>query len=313
MSVQQAQKKSADAPKKDAATTEPEKTGPENDGAKPSNTPSLLDAQRKDVAPTEKKEGPEETKEEPKPKSSGLTNYEATLGKWLGPKLYKAVKKEITQAKLAKIADSGMKGALKALGKGIGDLADGDLKPGDVDKLVKALQAAYGKEAGKFVKAHPGVGNALNGFVDANPILIVTIGLLAAAGAIAADMDIPEFSTSIGLGAGFSAEVGAKLGSLQHLALDKIEAGLSYESKQLKAKWVGTYEDEDGFSTKMNLKYQASKETTIGAFGQWSEKDGAAAGLNLDYKPNDRLSVGAFGKYSEKNGASAGVGVKWRF
>lgn len=302
-----AQAQKSEDPAKKAAAVEPQQgSGPANDVARPSDTPSLLDAQRKDQAPTEAKE--------PEEKSAGLKNYEATLGKWLGPKLYKAVSKQITHEKMAKYADSGLKSALKALGKTMGDLSDGQMSDADVDLLVKALQKEYGTTAGKWVMEHgEGMTDALNGWVDANPELIVVIGLLAAAGAIAADMDIPAFSTSIGIKSGFSAEVGAKLGSLQNLALEKLEAGLSYKSKQLEAKWVGTYEDEKGFSTKMNLKYQASKNTSVGMFGQWSQEEGAAGGINLDYKKDDRFSFGAYGKMSEKNGAEVGVGVKWRF
>ncbi len=302
----QAQKKTEDAPKKEAATSEPTQAGPENAAATPSNTPSLLDAQRKQQAPTEKKE--------PEEKSSGLKNYEATLGKWLGPKLYNAISDQITLGKMSKYADSGMKSALKALGKTLGDLSEGQLSDADVNNLIKALQKEYGTVAGAWVKENGGgLTDALSGFVDANPEIIVAIGLLAAAGAIAADMDLPQFSTSIGVKGGFSVEVGAKLGSIQHLALEKIEAGLSYESKKLKAKWVGTFDDEDGYGTKMNLKYQAGKNTSVGMFGQWSEKDGGGGGINLDYKPNDNFSLGAFGKMSEKNGAEVGIGVKWRF
>lgn len=301
-----AQAQKSEDPAKKAADSEPEESGPANDVAKPSDTPSLLDAQRKDQSPAAAKE--------PEQKSAGLKNYEATLGKWLGPKLYKAVSKQITHDKMVKYANSGMKSALKALGKSVGDLADGQLSDSDVDKLVKALQAEYGSVAGDWVKENgEGLTDALNGFVDANPILIVTIGLLAAAGAIAADMDIPAFSTSIGIKSGFSAQIGAELGTLQNLALEKIEAGIKYESKKLDAKWVGIYEGDKGFSTKMNLKYQASKNTSVGMFGQWSEQDGAAGGINLDYKKDDRFSFGAYGKMSEKNGAEVGLGMKWRF
>ena len=302
MSVTQAQTKSEDAPKKAAATPETTQAGPENTAATPSNTPSLLASQREDKAP----------KEVPK-KSQGLSNYEATLGKWLGPKLYKAVSKELTQAKLAKIADGALKGGLKSLGTALGNL-DEDVDPAHVDKLVKALQKEFGTLAGDWVRENgSGLTSALNGFVDANPKLIVTIALLAAAGAVAADMKIPELSKKLGLGGGFSAELGVQLGSIQNIALEKIQAKLSFESKKLNATWVGAFDDEDGLSSKLNLRYQASEDTTIGAFGQWSEKDGAAGGINLDYKPNDRLSLGAYGKMSEKNGAEVGVGLKWSF
>jgi hypothetical protein len=301
MSLTKAEKSTGDAPKKAAAEKEAAPAGPQNAAASPSNTKSLLAAQREEQAPTAEK------------KSSGLSNYEATLGKWLGPKLYSAVKKELTQAKLAKIADSTMKGALKSLGNKVGEL-DSDVSPADVDALVKALQKEFGTVAGTWVKNQgAGLTSALNGFVDANPELIVTIALLAAAGAVAADMKLPELSKKLGLGAGFSAEAGVQLGTIQHLALKQIEAKLSYESKKLKAQWVGTFDDDDGLSTKFNLRYQAGKDTTLGAFGQWSEKEGAAGGVNLDYKPNDRLSIGAYGKMSEKKGAEAGVGIKWRF
>lgn len=301
MSVTQAQTKSEDAPKKAAATPETTQAGPENTAATPSNTPSLLASQREDKAP----------KEVPK-KSQGLSNYEATLGKWLGPKLYKAVSKELTQAKLAKIADGALKGGLKSLGTALGNL-DEDVDPAHVDKLVKALQKEFGTVAGDWVKANgSGMTDALNGFVDANPELIVLMALLATAGVIAADMKIPELSKKMGITDGVTAKVGVQLGTIQNIAVEKIEAQIAYESKKLTATWTGAFED-DKLSTGLDLKYKFSEHLTGGAGGKWDEEDGGSASLNLDYKKSENFSFGAYGKYSEKNGSEVGLGLKWKF
>ncbi len=288
--------------KKAAATEKQVFGGPANEPVRPSDTSSLLDKQLPVKAPQAA---------EPS-KSEGLRNYEKTLGTWLGPKLYKAVSKELTQDKLAKVANGAMKSGLKSLGSAVGNLDEG-ADPAHVDKLVQALQAEFGTAAGDWVKSNgDGLTDALNGWVDANPTIIVTLALLAAAGAVAADMDIPEFSKKMGLGGGFSAEVGVEIGSLRNIALEKIEAKIAYQSKKLTATWVGAFED-DKLSSKLDLKYKFSENLSGSAYGKYDEQDGMSGGVNLDYKKNDRFSFGAYGKHSEKNGSEVGVGIKWKF
>lgn len=244
--------------------------------------------------------------------ASGLANYESTLGKWLGSKLYAAVSDQLTLDKLAGYAESGLKGALGPLGDYIKD-ADADADPAQVDKAMAALKGALGKEASKFVKANgAGLQKALQGFVDASPELIVLIGLLAAAGAVAANMKIPELKAKLGITDGLDLELSAKIGKLRDITLEKIQAKLILEAGSLKATAVVAYEDED-MKARLDLRYGLTDDLDLTGSGTWDEEKGYGGRLGMEYKPNDRLSIGAHVGYDEDKGANAGVGVTLRF
>ena len=256
---------------------------------------------------------PEEKKPEPPAKkSAGLQNYEATLGKWLGGKLYGALSKELTLDKMAGHAESGIKSALGSFGDYIKE-ADGDVDPAQVDKAIAALKGALGKEAKGFVKAHgAGLTSALKGFADANPELIVLIALLAAAGAVAANMKIPELKTKLGITDGLDLELSAKLGKFQNLALEKLQAKLTLTAGTLKATALVAYDDEE-MKAKLGLKYGLRPGLDLSATGSWGEDEGFGARLGLDYKPTDGVKIGAHVGYDEDKGANAGVGVTINF
>jgi len=261
----------------------------------------------------EKKKEPGDAEAAGGGKPTGLANYEATLGKWLGSKLYAAVSKEITLDKMSGHADSAFASAVRSLG-GYVKGADKDVDPGQVDKAVAALLAQFGKEAGKFVQSEgAGLQGALAGWVDANPELIVTLALLAAAGAVAANMEIPELSQKIGLADGLDARVSVRLGKLRDITLEKIEAKLAYKAGQLSASFTGALEGGDQLSAGLGVGYEVNDKLDLNLRGTWSEKEGGGARLGLNYNPRKDLSIGAHVGYDEKTGANAGVGVTLRF
>ena len=244
-------------------------------------------------------------------KGAGLANYKATLGKWLGPKLYDAVSKQITQAKLAKYADSAVKGGLKSLANKLGSL-DASADPAAVDMFAQALVKQFGGVAGSWVASEgEGLTKALNGFVDANPVTIVTLALLAAAGAVAADVAVPQLKKSFNVSKGLDAELAIKLGTIRNLALEKIEAKIKYQSGKVSAVWTGEYED-DMFKTGLDLGYKATDKLDLGLHGRWDEDNGASASLDLKYQATDNLSFGANASMSGKD-KRVGIGMKWRF
>ena len=215
------------------AVASPEKTPPERE-----TTEAPAEAPASNAEEQEKLRGSEGTEE-------GLAKYQESLGTWLGGELYGAIAPHLTLESLAGYADEGLEAALKEAVQLLGDV------PGEVDEAaVKAfaetLSAHYGPLAGKWLEANgQGVTNAVAGWIDANPRLIVLIGLLAAGGAIAANLELPELKTKIGITDGLTAEIAAKVGRLRELALHEIKTQLAYESGPLVAA-VEVEKDEDG-------------------------------------------------------------------
>jgi len=244
--------------------------------------------------------------------AAGLANYEATLTKWLGGKLYKAVSKELTLAKLSAHAGSAVRSALGPLGDLLKD-ADPNADPAQVDRAVKALKKELGTAAASYAKANgKGLQRALQGFVDANPELIVLIGLLAAAGAVAANMKLPELKTTVGLTEGLDLRLSARLGKIQNIALEQIQAELKFRSGPVKASALVAYTEEE-MSAALKFRYGLGGGLDLTAAGQWSEEGGLGGKLGMEYKPNDRLSIGAHLGYDDDKGANAGVGLTYSF
>ena len=304
------------APRRDALQHKP--AGPLAEGRTPSNTGSLFQAQVASGSPQGVQfDGQEEKKEEVggggAGTASGLANYESTLGKWLGSKLYAAVSDQLTLDKLAGYAESGVGAALGPLADYIKS-ADGDVDPAVVDKAMKALEASLGKQAKNFVKAHgAGLQKALQGFVDASPELIVLLGLLAAAGAVAANMKIPDLSAKLKITDGLDARISARIGKLRDISLEKIEAKLTYNAGKLKATAAVAWEDEKGMSGSADFKYGLREDLDLSLKGTWSEEDGAGGRMGINYRPTDNVSIGAYGGYDERKGANAGIGVSISF
>lgn len=175
----------------------------------------------------------------------GLAAYQASLGTWLGGELYKAVAPHLTLESLSKYATEGLSEALKGsvdLLKGL----DGEVDNKAIAAFGKALAEKLGPLAGEWLeKDGQGLAAGLAGWVDANPRLVALIGLLAAAGAVAANMDIPEIKESIGITDELTADVSVKLGKLRQIALEQIKARLAYESGPLVAA-IEVSRDEKG-------------------------------------------------------------------
>jgi len=167
--------------------------------------------------------------------AEGLENYRAALGQWLGPELYKAVAPHVTLEAVSGYANSALMGTFSAL---LGELEKLDPANNEKDlaKFEAALKKEFGKTAGEWVQANgQGLVGSLGEWVDANPELIVAAALLAAAGAYLANASIPELSTTLGLSDDMKLKLGAKLGSLQNIAIQQVSAELSHATAPLVA------------------------------------------------------------------------------
>ncbi len=251
-----------------------------------------------------------------------VQRYEALLGSWLGAELYNAVSDLITLDKLSSYARSGMDSALGGLG-GLVKKAD-PANAGEVDEAVEALKKALGPKAAAFVKAHgEQFQDALQDFVDANPLVIVLIAMLAAAGAVAADMEIPELKHTFHVAEGLDVSVAANLGTLRNVTVEKIHAKIEYEAGALKASAAASYEPKkDQLGGQVGVDYAATKNLDLYARGSWladvedggrlnPTDHGVRAGMRWRPKPNMALEL--YGEMDKNRGAGAGLSFSWKF
>ena len=228
--------------------------------------------------------------------AEGLANYQAALGQWLGQELYQAVAPHLTLEAVAGYADSALAGTFSAL-LGELDKLDPANNEADLAKFEAALKKEFGTAAGEWVKANgDGLVGSLGEWVDANPHLIVVAALLAAAGAYLANASIPELSTTMGIGEDLKLKLGAKLGTLQNIAIQQVSAELSHATAPLVA--AIKVKPGDTTTTEFSSRYgDATRNLTV---------SGTVAGSDLTLlnvqgltqQGNQTLSGG----YSQQNG-----------
>jgi hypothetical protein len=241
--------------------------------------------------------------------AAGLANYQATLGTWLGSELYAEVASHLTLDKLGDYADRGLTGALKGLVGVLNDV-DGEVNESAVENFANALSDAYATSASEWVKGDgKDLATTLADWVDANPELLVTIALLAAAGAIAADLDIPELKAKMGITKNLSAEVEAKLGSLRSIALEKITAKLSWKSGPLIAAIRMERDDEGQVSTTASAQL-GDKERHLKVEGEFEGNDLKVIGVSGLYKTDETTVEGRVVKKRDKK-PSLGVDLTY--
>jgi hypothetical protein len=185
-------------------------------------------------------------------KSAALLNYDVTLGKHLGPQVYQLVKKELSLDKVSKHADLLLQSAIKTAASQINNL-DGAIDSSAVDAFGNALALEFEGVGCSLVegKAADLVTNVRSFALD-NPEAVVGIAVLAAAGAYAADLDMPTIGRNFDLNTETSLKLSAKLGTLQNITLEKIEAQLIYEKDNLSIS-LGASHDVNTDDTKVGF------------------------------------------------------------
>ena len=244
-----------------------------------------------------------------------LANYEASLGQFLGPKLYKLVSKELSFDRLAKHVDKAWDQALKGAAELIGD--QGELTDAETQKLAQALVLQFGDLADRFV-AGDGADllRSLEGWGKDSPRQVALVALLAAAGAVAADAKIPDLKKKLKVTDDIEAKLAVSLGSLQNITLQSIKGEISYASTVVKATASMEWDKEKGtggglkvetksldlFGGDLSLVGTANynryeqpggsydNKLTYGAGGKWS-RDNLSVGLNAshDHQGQDKI------------------------
>lgn len=166
---------------------------------------------------------------------AGLANYEAALGSFLGGELYDAISGAISFDKMAGYANSATDSIIGALLDQVGKIDGVTADP----KALDALSQLIGDKLDPFVtewmnKDGKELTAKLADWVGAHPRTVATVALLAAVGAVIANVDVPTLKQKFSKG-GFSGDVEASLGKVRSLSLEKIAARLNYASGPLLA------------------------------------------------------------------------------
>ena len=219
----------------------------------------------------------------------GLANYQSALGSWLGGELYGAVAPHLSMESLSGVATDGLNSVLKLLGEQLNQVGDSD--EAAVEAFATALANKYDQLAGEWLEANGGgLQQALAGWVDAHPRTVASVALLAAAGAVLANVEVPELKKKFDLGSGFSAEGGVKLGRIRDIALEQIKAKLEYASGPLIAAMKVTHSGDEGTSGELSLGY-GSKERRIDSTVEVTEKGIDAWGLRGLYTLDNGMEL----------------------
>lgn len=232
----------------------------------------------------------------------GLANYESSLGSLLGKPLYDAVKDNVSWDKLGPSAKSAFDSAIQALVKQVGNIDNVTADPAALDQLALLLNDKLGPHADKLMDKY---GAAMTGklakWSGAHPRTILMVALLAAAGAVAANVDIPTLKQKLKLGKAGTLDIEAKLGKIRDISLQSIKAQLALTAAPLTAavevngteKTGGasvTY-GEDGKKLVLDGKFDENGMKVIGLGGELNLGEDKQIKGNVS-KERDKKAVG---------------------
>lgn len=213
-------------------------------------------------------------------------SWRGLLGEWLGGELYDVISDQTHEEALMEAGKEALKGAAEG---SVDFLAGLDGLTADGSEAIKKFATELSKtailEGNKFLESEAGqrlVGR-ISRWVDKNPGYVVAIAVLAAAGAIAADVDIPEIEQDFKLGDNFSGEAAIDLGSLRNIAIEAARLNMQYVSGQFKATAGVAYEQDEGVSGEASLRY-GDKEDFIQTTGTIDPEGNLVLGLEAAMK-----------------------------
>lgn len=238
-------------------------------------------------------------------KAEFIANYQSALGTFLGPKLYEAIAPYLSFEKMRSYANQ----AIEAAGSAGADWVNSSVYGEQLDENQKGqLSSLFSGKADELAKefleseAGKKILNKLQEFVGENPWVVVSVGILAAAGAVLADMEIPELKKKFKLGKGFSASAGVDLGSLRNIAIQSVSAGLEYKSAVLTSALTVSHSAENGVTGKHTLNIGDEKRNlnTNTQFDEGGVQSYEVGGL-YTFKDNSSISGKISGTRTSQN------------
>ena len=167
---------------------------------------------------------------------SGLANYESALGEFLGKKLYGAIADILTYEKLSAQARKAVTSAMGSMAGQLDKIDGVEADPAALENLGVMLDAAASPLVESLLEKYgPALTGKLASWTGAHPRTVLTVALLAAAGAVLANAPIPELAKQFKLGKRVTVDVEAKLGRLRQITLEKLKAKISYAAGPLVA------------------------------------------------------------------------------
>ncbi len=207
------------------------------------------------------------------------------LGQWLGGELYELIADKTNEEALLEAGKGALTSAINGL-PGLGDSLGLDASGADaVKKLAEVLAKDAVAASDKLLASDKGKAliAKISRFVDDNPGYVLALAVLAAAGAVAADVDIPKLKANKDLGKGFSVGAQADLGSIRHIALEAAKLDMQYVSGKFKANASVAHDKEKGTSGEAAVRY-GDKDTFVQTSGSIDPEGNLIIGLNAALK-----------------------------
>ena len=240
-------------------------------------------------------------------------SYESALGEWLGGELYKLVADHLSADKIMKYGEQGADALIDLLGDQIDTLGkNGDAGQKEAIAKLQPILEKYAEDAAdKFMAGKYGQAFAewTSQFAASHPKTMVTMAVLAAIGAVAANVELPELEQKFNLGKGFGLEAGLGLGKIQEITLQSVNAALTYKKGGFNAEVRGGFEkgeDDEADKYTAGLTLAASGGGRDGAPAYKGELTGDA---ELTADGDTLIRAGASGQLGS---ATAKLGRTWR-
>ena len=239
-------------------------------------------------------------------------SYRELLGEWLGGELYDVLSDQTSQDALLEHGKSALDAALGSVDDLVGLAGlEGDQNAA-LQRFAEALATDGLAEVEKFLESEKGAAllGKISRYVDDHPGYVILLGVLAAAGAIAADIDIPTLKQKFNITKGLTAEVSAGLGSIRHIALESAKLNMKYVSGQFSATGEVSHEQGKGQSYKGGLRY-GDDDTFIETTGALDPEGKLIIGLNAAIKAG-LLTASASGQADlDKDQQTGTIDVKY--
>lgn len=250
---------------------------------------------------------------------TGLQNYEATLGKFLGGKLYGAVADAVKLDKMSGYAHGALDAAIDQIVAAVGDASGPEFEQKAAPLFDQALTQVLGPYVDQFMEG-PGkdLTASLQSWVDANPRAVAALAVLAAIGTVASNALIPKLKAKIKIAPGVEASIEAKLGRFQAISLEQIkgqiEARREFDGAHVRARLEYVHDKEKGDSFRGEIKLQAPDGRWIVGLGAGKDRTGESLDGFIERSwPKDNLSVELRARMHSELGSQVMFGLKWKF